>query len=135
VARHPFDPVSFVLGGVAIASGAVVLADRSLTDDARVLLPAGLIALGIALFARVVRGDSRPTVAGRSADPVPPAVARPGTDPTFTDEDPTLGRPVPADTPPLDTIDPDLRPSGDAAPEVPEVPDDTEGGGDRSVTP
>jgi hypothetical protein len=134
--------VSFVLGGVAIASGAVVLADRSLTDDARVLLPAGLIALGTALFAKVVRGDARPTVAGTPANPVPvpPAVARPGTDPTVTDDDPTLDRPVPADTPPLDTppldtIDPDLRPSGDAAPEVPEVRDDTEAGGDSSVTP
>lgn len=91
MARHRFDPVSLVLGGVAVASGTVVLADRSITDDASVLLPGGLIALGVALFIKVVRGD-RPAAASTAAAsgpvPVPPAVAPPGTDPTFTGGDP-----------------------------------------------
>ena len=91
MARHPFDPVSFVLGGVAIASGTVVLADRSLTDDARVLLPAGLIALGIALFARVVRRGTHPVPPDPAPTPapVPPTVDPPVTDASIPDGDPT----------------------------------------------
>ncbi len=53
MARHPFDPVSFVLGALAIVAGIVVLSGGSLTDEARLLLPAGLIALGVALLIKV----------------------------------------------------------------------------------
>lgn len=56
--RHPFDPVSFVLGAVTLAAGIVVLAGRSLLDDAD-LLPAGLLGLGAALLVRVADGRGR----------------------------------------------------------------------------
>jgi hypothetical protein len=124
VARHAFDPVSFVLGGVAVASGAVVLADRSLTDDARVLLPAGLIALGIALFIKVVRGDGRPMAVGTTPAPVPgpSTVDPPGADPTFRNEDPT---PAPPRTDPTvdDTLPEDAAwPADGDGPDVPAAP-------------
>lgn len=70
MADHRFDPVAFVFGALAVACGAVVLADRSLTEDARVLLPAGLIAVGLALLVRVM-GTSGPrpaTPADRDTD-------------------------------------------------------------------
>jgi hypothetical protein len=56
VARHPFDPVSFVFGGLALVAGIVVLVGGTLIDEARVMLPAGLIALGVALLVKVVGG-------------------------------------------------------------------------------
>jgi hypothetical protein len=59
VTRHPFDPVAFVLGAVTLAAGIVVLAGRSLLDDADVLLPAGLLGLGAALLVRVAGGGGR----------------------------------------------------------------------------
>jgi hypothetical protein len=60
-----------VFGGLALAAGFVVLAGGSLTDEARVLLPAGLIALGVALLVKV---------AGRTSPPLrPPAPRRPRT--------------------------------------------------------
>jgi hypothetical protein len=140
VARHPFDPVSFVLGGVAVASGAVVLADRSLTDDARVLLPAGLIALGIALFTKVVRSDGRPIPADPA--PVPPpfssAVDLPGPGRTFRDEDPspdpprtdpTVDDPLPEDAPwPAAGDGPDVPAPPDSAPATEGAPEPTGGG-------
>ena len=56
MARHPFDPVSFVFGGLALVAGIVVLGGGTLIDEARVMLPAGLIALGVALLVKVVGG-------------------------------------------------------------------------------
>jgi hypothetical protein len=58
VARHRFDPIAFVLGCLAIAAAAVVLGGGELTDQGRILLPVGLITLGIALLIEVAR---RPT--------------------------------------------------------------------------
>jgi hypothetical protein len=74
--RHRFDPVSFVLGSVAVVTGLIVLAGGSLVDDAAVLLPAGLIALGVAILLRV--GTRR--VAPEPANvPVRPAGSAGGT--------------------------------------------------------
>lgn len=67
MARHPFDPVSFVFGGLALAAGFVVLAGGSLTDEARVLLPAGLIALGVALLVKVAGRPDEPSPAPAGA--------------------------------------------------------------------
>ena len=50
---HPFDPVSFVLGLMAVASGLIVLAGGNLIEQARILLPLGLIAFGIAVLVRL----------------------------------------------------------------------------------
>ncbi|HZM30945.1 MAG TPA: hypothetical protein VFB77_10680 [Acidimicrobiales bacterium] len=50
---HPFDPVSFVLGLMAVASGLIVLAGGNLVEQARILLPLGLIAFGIAVLVRL----------------------------------------------------------------------------------
>jgi len=59
VVDHPFDPVSFVLGLMAVASGLIVLAGGNLVEQARILLPLGLIAFGIAVLVRLGgdRGD------------------------------------------------------------------------------
>jgi hypothetical protein len=53
VVDHPFDPVSFVLGLMAVASGLIVLAGGNLIEQARILLPLGLIAFGIAVLVRL----------------------------------------------------------------------------------
>jgi hypothetical protein len=53
VARHRFDPVSLVLGVMAVTAGLIVLGGGSLLDDAIVLFPAGLIALGVAILLQV----------------------------------------------------------------------------------
>jgi hypothetical protein len=53
VDRHPFDPVKFVLGSLALAAGLIVLAGGELIDSARVLLPCGLIAFGIAVLVKL----------------------------------------------------------------------------------
>lgn len=59
MAEHRFDPVAFVFGGLALAAGGIVLAGGELTDEGRVLLPGGLIALGFAVLVNVVRRDPR----------------------------------------------------------------------------
>ncbi len=51
--RHPFDPVTFVLGCLALAAGLIVLAGGDLIDNARVLLPCGLIAFGLAVMVKL----------------------------------------------------------------------------------
>lgn len=60
MAEHRFDPVVFVFGGLALAAGAIVLTGGELTDQGRILLPGGLIALGLAVLASVARRDPRP---------------------------------------------------------------------------
>lgn len=72
--RHPFDPVSFVLGALTLAAGIVVLAGRSLVDDADILLPAGLLGLGAALLVRVAgrRDPVEAPAAGEPAGGSPP---------------------------------------------------------------
>lgn len=92
--RHPFDPVSFVLGALTLAAGIVVLAGRSLVDDADILLPAGLFSLGAALLVRV---------AGRR-DPV---------------EAPAAGEPAGGSPPPPRDADDDDADDPDAAPADP----------------
>lgn len=51
--KHPFDPVTFVLGCLALAAGLIVLAGGDLIDNARVLLPCGLIAFGLAVMVKL----------------------------------------------------------------------------------
>ena len=51
--RHLFDPVTFVLGSLALAAGLIVLAGGDLVDSARVLLPCGLIAFGVAVLVKL----------------------------------------------------------------------------------
>ena len=147
MARHPFDPVSFVVGVVALAAGVVVLSGGDLTDEARVLLPAGLIALGVALVVNVV--DRRPEapppphhhpapVAGAPTDhtadplhtglPTDPDVST-DPEPLHTglpsgDPDPVTGRPPTADPPDPEPTDPE--------PTDPEpTTEDTDAGGAR----
>ncbi len=69
-ARHRFEPVSFVLGVIAVTAGLVVLAGGSLLDDATVLFPAGLIALGVAILLQV--GSRREQPPGPVTVPSPP---------------------------------------------------------------
>ena len=51
--RHPFDPVTFVLGSLALAAGLIVLAGGQLIESARILLPLGLIAFGLAVLVKL----------------------------------------------------------------------------------
>ena len=69
-ARHRFDPVSFVLGVMAVTAGLIVLGGGSLLDDATVLFPAGLIALGVAILLQV--GARREEPPGPVTVPSPP---------------------------------------------------------------
>jgi hypothetical protein len=78
-ARHRFDPVSFVLGSMAVAAGVIVLAGGSLLEDAALLLPAGLIALGVALLLRIGgRREARPAPAVPEPTPPPGSVTLSG---------------------------------------------------------
>jgi hypothetical protein len=45
--------VTFVLGCLAVAAGLIVLAGGDLVDSARVLLPCGLIAFGVAVLVKL----------------------------------------------------------------------------------
>ena len=103
MARHRFDPVSLVCGGLAIAAGVVVLAGGELTEEARLLLPAGLVAVGVALLVRVARSDPPP------ATPPPPAIRSTGLD---LDDD--LFAPVDRDDDLIARFDPDEPRSGGA---------------------
>jgi hypothetical protein len=59
--RHRFDPVSLVLGVMAVTAGLIVLGGGSLLDDATVLFPAALIGLGVAILLQVgARRDEPP---------------------------------------------------------------------------
>jgi hypothetical protein len=53
VDRHPFDPVAFVLGSLALAAGLIVLGGGELVGHARVLVPLGLIAFGLAVLVKL----------------------------------------------------------------------------------
>ncbi len=99
--RHPFDPVSFVLGALTLAAGITVLAGRSLVDDADLLLPAGLLGLGVALLVRV---------AGRR-EPVEAAAAG-----SATDIDPDTDSGAAGDTDTYAEADADRYGAADAAP-------------------
>ena len=54
--RHPFEPVSFIVGLVFTLAAVIVLAEGRLIDEGRVLLPLGLIALGFAFLLRLAPG-------------------------------------------------------------------------------
>jgi len=45
--------VTFVLGSLALAAGVIVLAGGDLAENARVLLPCGLIAFGVAVLVKL----------------------------------------------------------------------------------
>jgi hypothetical protein len=72
VPRHRFEPVALVFGAVFVAAGVIVLAGGELTEEGRALIPAGLIALGVALLVHVGRRGRPPAPAG----PVAPATPR-----------------------------------------------------------
>ncbi len=69
--RHRFDPVALVLGAVFVAAGLIVLAGGELIEEGRALVPAGLIALGVALLVHVGRWARPPAPAGAVAQPEP----------------------------------------------------------------
>jgi hypothetical protein len=71
VPRHRFEPVALVFGAVFVAAGVIVLAGGELTEEGRALVPAGLIALGVALLVHVGRRGRPPAPAGRVAPPLP----------------------------------------------------------------
>jgi hypothetical protein len=66
VPSHRFDPVALVCGGVFVAVGVIVLAGGELIEEGRALVPAGLIALGVALLVHVGRRARPPAVAGQT---------------------------------------------------------------------
>jgi hypothetical protein len=67
--RHRFDPVALVFGAVFVAAGLIVLAGGELIEEGRALIPAGLIALGVALLVHVGRRGRPPAPAGPVAPP------------------------------------------------------------------
>jgi hypothetical protein len=69
VPRHRFEPVALVLGAVFVAAGVIVLAGGEVTEEGRALIPAGLIALGVALLVHVDRRGRPPAPA--AAPPAP----------------------------------------------------------------
>jgi hypothetical protein len=71
VPRRRFEPVALVFGAVFVAAGVIVLAGGELTEEGRALVPAGLIALGVALLVHVGRRARPPAPAGPVAPPVP----------------------------------------------------------------
>jgi hypothetical protein len=56
--RHPLDPVALVLGLAAVFAGILALTGGRLIDDGGVLGPVVLIALGVALLAKLQPGGS-----------------------------------------------------------------------------
>jgi hypothetical protein len=101
--RRRANPVTFVLGGLSIAAGSIVLAGASLIDQARMLLPVGLIAFGIALLVRVGGADGGRPPTSRPAPSTTPTTDIPdptGPEPTIIDTpDPTSPEPTAADAP------------------------------------
>jgi hypothetical protein len=63
--------VALVFGAVFVAAGVIVLAGGELTEEGRALVPAGLIALGVALLGHVGRRGRPPAPAGPVAPPPP----------------------------------------------------------------
>jgi hypothetical protein len=85
VPRHRFDPVALVLGAVFVAAGAIVLAGGELIEEGRALVPAGLIALGVALLVHVGR-RARPSASPAAvAEPAPRVASDRDLDVTATD--------------------------------------------------
>ncbi|HEX6418459.1 MAG TPA: hypothetical protein VFZ77_08175 [Acidimicrobiales bacterium] len=101
--RHPFDPVSFVLGALTLAAGIAVLAGRSLVDEADLLLPAGLVGLGVALLVRVAgrREPLDPAATGGAMD-IDPATDSGADGVADTDAEADVGRYGAADAAPGD---------------------------------
>jgi len=48
--RRSVDPISLLFGTLFTVAAAIVLLGGSIVDDGHVLLPAGLIGLGVAMF-------------------------------------------------------------------------------------
>jgi hypothetical protein len=134
VTRHPFDPISFTVGVLALAAGAVVLAGGTLTDEARLLLPAGLIAVGVALLAKVLDRPDRtlPPSAGVATAAEPSTHPSGPADPLLdlrSDLPPASDPPggVAAD-PSADPADPAGEPSGEPSGEPAPDPDADQAG-------
>ena len=77
MASHRFNPVALVFGLVFTAAGTIVLSGGELIDEGRPLIPAGLIALGVALLVQVIRrarpGDEAPSAVAAATAPDPTA--------------------------------------------------------------
>ena len=71
MSKHPFDPVALVFGLVFGAAGVIVLTDGRLIDEGRVLLPLGLVALGVGLLFRPARPSPGPAGPAEPAGPAP----------------------------------------------------------------
>ncbi|MGH2476813.1 MAG: hypothetical protein ACRDIL_16255 [Candidatus Limnocylindrales bacterium] len=63
--------MALVFGAVFVAAGVIVLAGGELTEEGRALIPAGLIALGVALLVHVGRRGRPPAPAAPLAPPLP----------------------------------------------------------------
>ncbi|HZA75868.1 MAG TPA: hypothetical protein VE623_05705 [Acidimicrobiales bacterium] len=88
---HRFDPVALVCGGVFVAVGVIVLTGGELIEEGRALVPAGLIALGVALLVHVGRRARPPAVAGQT-EPAPPVASDADLDRLFAPVDEVLAR-------------------------------------------
>jgi hypothetical protein len=117
VPRHRFDPVAFVFGAVFVAAGLIVLAGGELIDEGRALIPAGLIALGVALLVHVGRRGRPPAPAGAVAPHAPQVADDRDLDALFAPVDDAL-----AD---WDRANPAATPADAAAP-VTDASDDTD---------
>lgn len=106
--RHPFDPVALVFGLAFAAAGIIVMTGGELIDEGRVLVPLGLVALGVGLLFRPARPaptQPAPTVPfeyTETADlgtSVAPPPTWPTTRPQATPTEPDRSGPTDAPTP------------------------------------
>jgi hypothetical protein len=124
VTRHPFDPVALVFGLAFAAAGIIVMTGGELIDEGRVLVPLGLVALGVGLLFRPARpapmqpARTVPFEYTETAD-LGTSVAPPPTWPTTqTQATPTEpDRPGPTDAPTADVPAPAAAPEATKASE------------------
>lgn len=132
--RHRFDPVALVSGLVIGTAGVIVLAGGRLVDEGRLLVPLGLVALGVALLLRSAPGSDRPEE--------PPGTAHRPTGPAAPGSAVAPGTPAGEPARPTDAPDAREAPSGegdagragDAGGDTGHPPDTATGGGDRQPT-
>ncbi len=134
---HRFNPVDLVFGLVFAAAGTIVLSGGELIDEGRPLIPAGLIALGVALLAQVVRrarpGDEAPSAVAAATSPDPTAWGDTyGTSSTGSEAgDAGDGDPTDVDAPDRNPIDGDPTHVDPTGVSDPTTPYERPGGPDR----
>lgn len=69
--KRPVDPISLVFGTLFTVAAAIVLLGGSIVDDGHVLVPAGLIGLGIAMFISSRTGGTERDGAAASGEDSP----------------------------------------------------------------